>query len=60
MDTHHGHILGHIGYGHMAIIGLMAIYGHKQYGPKYGHDGYPWKEDEKTNSAVKESSDLDV
>ena len=35
-------------------------YGHKQYGSKYGHDGYPWKEDEKTNSAVKESSDLDV
>ena len=44
----------------MAIIGLMAIYGHNQYGPKHGHDGYPWKEDEKTNSAVKESSDLDV
>ena len=59
MDTYHGHTLGHIRYGHMWPYGHMATYGHNQYCPKYGHDGYPRKENRKTNSAVKESSDLD-
>ena len=37
----------------------MATYGHNKYGPKYGYDVYPWKNEKKTKSAVKESSDLD-
>ena len=47
-----------------SVASYLAVpiwpHGHKLYGSKYGHDGYPWKEGEKTNSAVKESSDLDV
>ena len=37
----------------------MATHGHNQFVLKYGHDGYPLKQHKKTNSPVKESSDLD-
>ncbi len=30
------------------------------YSQKYGHDGYPWKDNRKTKSPVKKSSDLYV
>ena len=38
----------------------MATYGLNQHDMKYGHDGYPRKEHEKSKSSVKESSDLGV
>ena len=47
---------GHI-YPNMAIL---AIFDHKPYDQNCGHDGYPWKDNKKTNSPVKKSSDLDV
>lgn len=46
-----------------SVTGLwsyMAIHGHNLLNPKYGHDGYQWKEHNKTNTPVKKSSDLDV
>ena len=44
----------------MVIYGHIAIHGHNLLNPKYGHDGYQWKEHNKTNTPVKKSSDLDV
>ena len=38
----------------------MAIFDHKPYDQNYGHDGYPWKDNKKTNSHVKKLSDLGV
>ena len=46
--------------GQMAKFGHLATFGHSQHDPKYGNDGYPRKEHEKTNSPVKFLSDLDV
>ena len=43
----------------MAIHGHMAMYGHNQHNKKYGHDGYPRKQHNKTSSPVKVLSDLD-
>ena len=45
---------------YVAILGHMATYGLNQHDMKYGHDGYPRKEHEKSKSSVKESSDLGV
>ena len=36
------------------------IFDHKRYDQNYSHDGYPWKDNQKTNSPVEKSSDLDV
>ena len=48
-------------YGHIyPNIAILAIFDHKPYDQNYGHDGYPWKDNKKTNSPVKKSSDLDV
>ena len=44
----------------MAKDGHLAIYGHCQIGHKYGHDGYPWKEHNKTSSPVKTRGKLGV
>ena len=40
--------------------GQICPYGHNPHELKYGHDGYLWKEHEKTNSPVKELGDLDI
>ena len=48
-------------YGHIWVnMAILAIFDHKPYDQNYGHDGYPWKDNKKTNSPVKKSSDLDV
>ena len=41
-------------------MAILAIFGHRPYDQNYGHDGYPWKDNKKTNTAVKKLSDLDV
>ena len=41
-------------------MAILAIFDHKPYDQNYGHYGYPWKDNKKTNSPVKKSSDLDV
>ena len=41
-------------------MAILAIFVHKPYDQNYGQDGYPWKDNKKTNSPVKKSSDLDV
>ena len=41
-------------------MAILAIFGHKLYDQNYGLDGYPWKDNRKTKSPVKKSSDLDV
>ena len=48
-------------YGHFyQNMAILAIFDHKPYDQNYGHDGYPWKDNKKTNSPVKKLSDLDV
>ena len=48
-------------YGHFyPNMAILAIFGHQPYDQKYGHDGYPWKDNKKIKSPVKKSSDLDV
>ena len=39
---------------------FLAIFGHKLFGQKYGHVGYPWKYHKQTNSPVKKSSCFNV
>ena len=41
-------------------MAILAIFDHKPYDQNYGHDGYRWKDNKKTNATVKKSSDLDV
>ena len=41
-------------------MAILTIFGHKLYDQKYGHDGYPWKDNEKTESPAKKLSALDV
>ena len=43
-----------------SLLAILAIFDHKPYDQNYGHDGYPWKDNKKTNSPVKKLSDLDV
>ena len=51
----------YVQYGHIWVnMAILDIFNHKPYDQNYGHDGYPWKDNKKTNSPVKKSSDLDV
>ena len=41
-------------------MAILAIFDHKPYEQNYVHDGYPWKDNKKSNSPVKKSSNLDA
>ena len=41
-------------------MAILTIFDDDLYSQKYGHDGYPWKDNEKTNTPVKKTKGLDV